>query len=73
MDPAVAAVTGRAVRHPDADPLLRPFLDAENEETASRLLGDLLVRHAGPVVRAVVARQVRAGGLIAGLGRAPAP
>lgn len=46
------------------DPLLRPFLESPDEETARTQLSELLVQHASPLVRDVVRGQVpdRTGG-----------
>jgi DNA-directed RNA polymerase specialized sigma24 family protein len=46
------------------DPLLRPFLESGDEETARARLSELLERHASPLVRDIVRGQVpeRAGG-----------
>ena len=46
------------------DPLLRPFLESGDEETARACLSDLLERHASPLVREIVRGQVpdRTGG-----------
>jgi hypothetical protein len=46
------------------DPLLRPFLESPDEETARSHLSDLLERHASPLVRDVLRGQLpdRAGG-----------
>lgn len=40
------------------DPLLRPFLESPDEETARACLSELLERHASPLVRDVVRGQV---------------
>lgn len=52
---------GAGVGH---DPLLKPFLESPDEESARARLADLLERHASPLVRDVVRGQVpdRAGG-----------
>jgi len=43
------------------DPLLLPYLQARDEDEASRLLGDLLSRHVEPIIRGVVALRTRTG------------
>ena len=57
----MASLPGVEVGH---DPLLRPFLESPDEESARVCLSDLLERHASPLVRDVVRGQIsdRSGG-----------
>lgn len=57
----MGSLPGLEVGH---DPLLRPFLESPDEETARARLSELLERHASPLIRDIVRGQVgeRAGG-----------
>jgi len=53
----------------NTDPLLHPFLQAEDEPEAQRLLKQLIADHAQPLVREIVCSKLRAGRLISPDGR----
>jgi hypothetical protein len=42
----------------DIDPLLAPFVQAADEESAREALGDVLASHASPLIRRIVGRQL---------------
>jgi len=45
---------------PHNDPCLLPYLNEQDEESARRLLGEIVSQHADPIIKGVIARQTRA-------------
>jgi DNA-directed RNA polymerase specialized sigma24 family protein len=56
---------------PDVDDVLRPFLSAGDESSAQELLGELITRHAEPIIKSVVKSrmQIASGGVAYGRDR----